>query len=198
MLQLIEVMDMLNHKGTITLTTERIKLRRFSDSDAEDMFNNWANDTDVCRFLHWAPHGTIETTKNIVHNWVGNYKNENFYNWVIEYNGHAIGNISVVDSSDKYMSCEIGYCMGKAYWGQGIMTEALRAVIAHLFIEVGFNRIMAKHDTENIGSGRVMQKSGMSLEGTMRQARIRKDGTFGNLNIYSVLKDEWEKTDKWA
>lgn len=182
---------MLTHKGTVTLVTDRLILRRFAADDAQDMFNNWANDAEVCKFLDWLPHGTIETTKNVLSVWVGNYKNENCYNWAIEYNGHAIGSISVVNLNERHLWCEIGYCMGKEYWGKGLMTEALQAVIEYLFTKVGFNRIMAKHDIKNIGSGRVMQKSGMTFEGTMRQAKVRKDGTFGDLNIYSILKEEW-------
>lgn len=70
------------------------------------------------------------------------------------------------------------------------MTEALRAVIDYLFRDVGLYRIEAKHDAANPASGKVMLHVGMVHEGTLRQASMRKDGTRGDLELYSILRDE--------
>lgn len=72
------------------------------------------------------------------------------------------------------------------------MTEAARAVIHFLFDRVGYDRLSSGHDTRNIGSGRVMQKEGMTLEGTLRRCCYQKDGSIGDKNIYAILRSEWE------
>lgn len=183
---------MLNHKGTVTLETDRLILRRFSLEDAEEMFKNWANDSEVTRFLTWYPHGNVETTKEVVSIWVADYAKDTTYNWGIELKetGQLIGSISAVDFSQKDCRCEIGYCISKAYWNKGFMTEALKEVMRFLFSEIGINRIQAKHDVLNPGSGKVMEKAGMKYEGTFRQYFARKDGTFGDMKMYAAIKGD--------
>jgi ribosomal-protein-alanine N-acetyltransferase len=154
---------MLMHKGTQIINTDRLLLRRYKLTDAYDMFKNWANDCEVSKFLSWKPHSNVE----------------------------VIGGISIVKLDEKNYSCEIGYCMSRKYWGKGIMSEALRVVVNYLFSEVGFNRIAAKHDTNNIASGKVMIKSGMKYEGTLREVKLRNDKEFYDLAIYGILKADW-------
>lgn len=149
------------HKGTVTLITERLILRRFVIDDAETMFNNWANDPEVTRFLSWEPHGDVEVTKTLLQFWVEDYKNSNCYNWAIVYDNNLIGTISLLNPKDDIAEAEAGYCMAKKYWGKGIMAEALTAVIKYSFDEIGFSRIVAKHNVDNPNSGKVMIKSGM-------------------------------------
>jgi [ribosomal protein S5]-alanine N-acetyltransferase len=184
---------MLLHKGTQAINTERLLLRRFEFTDANDMFKNWANDYEVTKFLAWKPHENIEVTKEIVKQWINEYENNNTYNWAIELKeiGEVIGGISLVKLDEKYYSCEIGYCMARKHWGKGIMSESLKVVIDYLFLEVGFNRIVAKHDTNNIASGKVMVKSGMQYEGTLRQVKLRDNKEFYDLALYAILKDDW-------
>jgi ribosomal-protein-alanine N-acetyltransferase len=183
------------HKGTVTLETNRLILCRFKPDDAEDMFFNWLSDGEVAKYLSWVPHETVEVTRQILSEWIKAYEKLDTYNWCIipkEY-GKAIGHISIVELSDKNQRCSIGYCMGKAFWNKGFMTEAFNVVMKFLFYEVGINRVQAKHDTDNPASGRVMEKVGMKYEGTLHQYRKRKDGTFGNSNFYALTKDMIEK-----
>lgn len=162
----------MNKAGTQKLTTERLILRRFKMEDAQDMFNNWAADPDVNTFMTWPAHTSVDVSKAVTEEWISHYGEGNCFNWAIEYkdNGHVIGSISVVDLNEEIESCEVGYCMSKAYWGQGIMPEALKAVMAYLFDVVGMNRVGAKHDVNNPKSGRVMDKAGMVTEGILRAA----------------------------
>ncbi len=124
-------------------------------------FHHWANDPEVTKFLSWEPHGSIEVTKNLLQSWVKDYENPNCYNWAIVYDGNLVGSISLLNPKDDIGEAEAGYCMSKAYWGKGIMAEALAAVLKYSFDEVGFNRIFAKHNIENPNSGKVMRKCGM-------------------------------------
>ena len=78
------------------------------------------------------------------------------------------------------------------WWHNGYVSEALKSVISFLFESVGVNRIMAKHDTQNPNSGKVMQKSGMTYEGTLRQADRNNRGIV-DVCVYSVLAKEYFK-----
>jgi ribosomal-protein-alanine N-acetyltransferase len=183
----------LSHKGTESINTDRLLLRKFELDDAYDMFKNWANDSEVTKFLSWKTHSSVEDTKEVLEKWVNDDKNNNIYNWAIELKeiGEVIGGICIVRLDEKNYSCEIGYCMSRIHWGKGIMSESLKAVIGYLFSEVGFNRIVARHDTNNIASGKVMLKSEMKYEGTLRQVQIRDNKEFYDLAVYAILKNDW-------
>ena len=183
---------MLIHKGTQTINTNRLILRKFKTIDAKNMYENWANDCEVTKFLFWTPHTNVDVTTNFIEQWISEYQNNNVYNWVIELKEikEVIGNISIVNLDQNNYSCEIGYCMSRKYWGNSIMTESLIAIINFLFSEIGFNRIEARHDVNNIASGKVMIKSGMHYEGTLRQCKLRHNKEFYDLAIYSILKSD--------
>ncbi len=184
---------MLNHRGTETLRTERLILRRFTKDDAAQMYENWAKDERVTRFLTWAPHTSPRFTEKLLKEWIKNYKNDDFYNWVIEFQGEAIGNISAVNIDENSERCELGYCIGVDFWGRGIMTEAARAVIDYLFEEVSFNRIEISHAVKNPASGKVAQKCSLSFEGTKRGYFKALNGEFLDISFYGILKRDWEK-----
>lgn len=177
----------IQHKGTKTIETVRLILRRFRLEDAEDMYWNWASDPEVCRYLSWGPHKDAEASLKRVTNWVNNYEQDSSYVWAIELKGKdmAIGSISVELSNDTARSCEVGYCIGRPYWNRGIMTEALRAVMHYLFYEVGYQMIQAKHDVLNKASGKVMQKAGMRFMKLEYRVGVRKDGSFYDCAVYA-------------
>lgn len=181
----------MKNKGTKTLETDRLILRQFRYEDAEKMFQNWASDAEVTRFLTWPPHPDVDCTRAVLDSWIERYSDLSYYNWGLEWKGKGeiLGSISVVKLNEKIEAADIGYCMSRAWWGQGIMPEALRAVIAYLFDEVGLNRIAACHDVNNPKSGRVMQKAGMKLEGIWRAAGINNLGICDEV-WYSILRTE--------
>lgn len=184
----------MNHQGTIKIETDRLILRRFKIEDADAMYRNWASDDEVTKYLTWPAHANVSVTRTVLEEWIQKYNDLDFYNWVIvlkEIN-EPIGNISVVKYEDKTSSAAVGWCMGKRWWGQRIMPEAGRAVLQFLFEEVGVNRIAAKHDQENSKSGRVMQKIGMTCEGTLRASGKNNQGIVDEV-YYSILKEEYEK-----
>ena len=184
----------MNHAGTKIIETERLTLRRFVMEDAEAVYKNWASEDEVTKFLTWPTHANVEVTKKVLENWISNYANPDFYNWGIEIRetGELIGNISVVSIKENVKEAMIGYCMGTKWWGQGIMPEAGKAVVRYLFEETGFHRIAANHDKNNPKSGRVMQKIGMTYEGTLRSAGFCNQGIIDDV-WYSILKEEFDK-----
>lgn len=98
--------------------------------------------------------------------------------------------MSVVNYDDGIESAEIGYCIGKAFWGKELMSEALDAVIDCLFTEVQVNRIETKPAVENPNSGKVMEKCGMRYEGTLRQANRSNYGII-DIWCFSILRTEF-------
>ena len=183
---------MLTHIGTKEIKTKRLLLRRFKPEDAEAMFNTWANDERVTRYLTWTPHGTLDVTEYIIDLWIKDYEKENTYQWAIEFEGKLIGSIGCVETSEENECGEIGYCIGYDFWGKGIMTEAAKSVIDYLFSEVNLHRIEILHATQNPASGKVAQNCGLTYEGTKREHFKSASGEFLDIAIYSILRKEWE------
>ena len=179
----------MNHLGTQIIETPRLVLRRFELADAEAMFCNWASDSEVTQFLSWPTHESREISSMVVSDWVSHYGEVNYYQWAIvpKNLGQPIGSIAAVRVDDRVGKVEIGYCIGKAWWNQGVMTEALNAVIRFFFDEVGANRVEACHDPRNPHSGAVMKKCGMTYEGTQRQAGINNQGIC-DMSWYGLLR----------
>ncbi|HPE95918.1 MAG TPA: GNAT family protein, partial [Bacillota bacterium] len=121
------------------------------------------------------------------------YKSDSYYQWAIVPDGtnEPIGDIAVVDRNDEIQAVHIGYALGKKYWHQGYMSEALAGVMDFLFTDVGINRIESQHDPNNPNSGGVMKKCGMKYEGTHRQADFSNQGTV-DACVYALLRDEWD------
>ena len=186
--------DNMNKTGTQTIETDRLVLRRFRSEDAEDMYENWASDPEVTRFLTWPTHSDVDVSKAVLADWIPKYKDGGFFNWAMEYKdtGKVIGNISVVRLIESINAAEMGYCMSRAYWGQGLMPEALKAVMDYLFDVVGLNRVAACHDANNPKSGRVMDKAGMKLEGILRAAGKNNLGICDDV-WHAMIRSDREK-----
>lgn len=169
----------MEHLGTVRLETQRLVLRRFERGDTQNMYNNWAGDGEVTKFLVWPAHKSADVSKEYIEFVIENYdKDPAYYEWGIELKetGQVIGSIGVVSRNDNVGSVHIGYCIGRAYWNKGITSEAFQEVIRYLFEEVGANRIESRHDPRNIYSGRVMERCGLIYEGTLRQSDKNNQG----------------------
>lgn len=185
----------MKHLGTQIIETSRLILRPFTMEDAQAMYHNWASDPEVTKYLMWPTHESVEVSCQVLTDWVSHYPEEHYYQWAIvpkEF-GEPIGSIAVVHFHDRIGKAEVGYCIGKAWWHQGIMAEALESVIQFLFEEVGFNRVEACHDPNNPNSGKVMAKCGMRFEGTQRQASFNNQGIC-DLSWYGILASDRKET----
>ena len=181
----------MKHLGTKVLKTERLCLRRFIVADANAMFENWASNANVTRFLTWHPHDNVNVTRSLLAEWVKGYEKPDFYQWAIEVIeiGQPIGSISVVRINEAADEVEIGYCIGEKWWGKGYVAEALDRLIDFLFHEINVRRICAKHDVANPNSGKVMQKCGMQYEGTLQKAGRNITNGFCDVKMYSINKE---------
>ena len=184
----------MKHCGTIQIETERLLLRRLVESDAEAMFKNWASDPEVTKFLTWPTHTSVEVTKYVLSTWLPLYEKNDYYQWtiILKENGEEpIGTIHGQVNND-IESVMVGYCLGRKWWHQGIMTEAFKALIEFFFEKVDAKRICSYHDPNNPNSGMVMMKCGLNLEGTLRKSDRNNTGIC-DASWYSLLREEYEQ-----
>lgn len=182
----------MKHQGTKIMETERLILRPFTPEDAPAMCRNWASDPEVTRYLTWPAHSGVEVSQMVLRDWVSHYGEEDYYQWaiVLKELGQPIGSIAVVKIHNSACWVEIGYCIGKTWWGKGIMSEALKELITFFFEEVGALRVQATHDPRNPNSGAVMRKCGMKYEGTLRQTGRNNQGICDEV-VYGILREEY-------
>ncbi|MCM3493460.1 GNAT family N-acetyltransferase [Paenibacillus lactis] len=175
------------------LETERLRLRRISMRDAEDMYAYASND-EVAQYVTWETHRSIEDSKRFIQYILAQYAKHDIAPWGIELkeNGRLIGTVDFVWWRPEHQSAEIGYVLAREYWGRGIMTEAASALLKLGFGEMDLIRVQARCFEDNIGSQRVMEKIGMRYEGTLRKAMKVKDRHW-NLKVFSILKEEYER-----
>ncbi len=182
----------MNHCGTCRLETGRLVLRQFVIDDAAAMYKNWASDGEVTRYLTWSPHASEDASRALLKDWTASYRNDDYYQWaiVLKENGdEPIGSISAVHQNEDLSVIQIGYCIGRPWWHQGITSEALGAAIDFFFDKVGANRVEAIHDPNNPHSGMVMRKCGMKYEGTLRSSARNNQGVC-DACWYAVLRSD--------
>ena len=184
---------MILHVGTQTLETERLILRKFEITDAEDMYRNWVTDPEVCRFWSWNPHRNIEETKSLLKEWIDDYNKSDNYHWVIviKEQSEAIGYIYLNEINNEEKSASIHYLISRKFWNQGIMTEACRAVLTFSFSKIGFYRIHTHHHIDNPASGKVMQKSGMRYIETKYKEVPNCAQISGDYCFYEITLKDW-------
>lgn len=182
----------MNHLGTETLETKRLTLRKFKMEDAEAMYKNWASDDEVVKYLTWPAHSSVSVTREVLKNWTAQYSRKDYYQWAIvlkENGSEPIGAIGVNTYKDSVSMMHIGYCLGRQWWHNGIMSEALQCVMDFLFDKVGAERIESLHDPNNPHSGDVMKKCGMKYEGTLRHADRNNQGIC-DASYYAMLSSD--------
>ena len=173
-----------------TLKTPRLTLRPLTLDDAEKMFQNWTHSVNATKYLTWPPHGNLEVTKDRLRQQITEANEE--WGIVDTQTQELMGVIDVVGETTETQTKIIGYVLGEKFWNKGYMTEALEAVIAYLFDATAVNRIEATHDIANPGSGKVMEKAGMTFEGILRQAARNNQGVV-DIAIYSILRADLEE-----
>ena len=183
----------MRHTGTQTIKTARLTLRKIEQDDAEMMFRNWSSDDEVSRYMRWSTHKNVEETRAIIQNWFDGYIENNRYHWgICLENGEMIGSVGVMMTAESDFRAELGYCVGRKWWGQGYTSEAVKAVIDYMFANTDIERIEAYHSVNNPVSGRVMAKAGMRREGFARNKYKNRDG-FQDCDLYGIVRDEWER-----
>ncbi len=174
------------------LVTDRLLLRPFTLADAP-VVQLLAGDRDIASNTLNIPHPYED---GLAEEWISTHQ-EKFeqgelvnFAIVLRNDDGLIGAIGLV-INQQHENAELGYWIGKPYWGNGYCTEAAQAILHYGFTVLGLNRIYASHMSRNRASGRVMEKIGMKYEGCSRQ-HAKRWGVFEDLKMYAILRSEYE------
>ena len=153
----------------VVLTTDRLTLRPWRESDLND-FYEYASVDGVGQMAGWNPHRNVEESKTILSHFI-----EGKHVFALEHQGKVIGSLGIEEYSEEnypelnaLQGREIGYVLSKAYWGQGLMPEAVKAVIDWLFNGVQLDFIIVGHFDRNAQSKRVVEKCGFQYVKTIK------------------------------
>ena len=176
--------------GTQPLETEHLILRRLEINDYKEAYENWYKDKEVAKYSLWDEHKSSEFTKKLFEIWHKEYRNLDVYRWliVLKENNEIIGFIdSQSNKYEDYGAFELGYSLSKKYWNKNYMTETIQRVIKFFMEDVEANVVYAECMSENIASEKVMKKSGMTKEGTLKNRVITKDKTGTQIYAFPTL-----------
>ncbi len=176
-----------------TLETPRLILRPLSESDAEGIFR-YASNPNVTLYTLFETHRDLGDTFAFLRDFaMKHYEAELPGPYGICFGdepANLLGTIGCFWATRPNRTMELGYAIAEEFWGRGIVAEASRAVISHVFANYEVVRLQAHCMAENTASARVMEKLGMTFEGRLRQATFRR-GRSWDMLIYSVLRSEW-------
>jgi ribosomal-protein-alanine N-acetyltransferase len=151
-----------------SIETPRLRLRKPVLEDADVIFRQYAQDSEVTKYLTWYPNRSVAETREFVRSCIAAWEAEKSFQWAIiqKNRNHAIGMIGFRPDGHKW---ELGYVLTRAYWGKGYMTEAVKALVDWALKQSEIYRVWAVCDLENRASSRVMEKAGMTKEGVLRR-----------------------------
>lgn len=176
------------------LETERLILRRWEESDAEDLYK-YASNPDVGPIAGWPPHQSLDESKDVIKN-VLNGKEA--YAICLKEDGKVIGAIELklnghTDMTEKDDECELGYWIGKPFWGQGLMPEAANELLRHAFEDIGMSIVWCGYYEGNIKSKRVQEKVGFKYQWTSEDIDVPLMHEKRTCHVNALTKEEWLK-----
>lgn len=173
------------------IETERLVLRALRESDAEAVFKVFGDDA-VTRYYDLATFTDIEQARLLIARMNARNANGDALRWgiVLKENDTVIGTGGFNQFARGWFHAGIGYDLAQAFWNQGYMTEALRAMVQYGFEHLRLNRTEALVVPGNNASGRVLEKAGFRREGILREYGFWKN-RFWDLEMYALLKREW-------
>jgi ribosomal-protein-alanine N-acetyltransferase len=170
-------------KPPATIETARLRLRTPTMDDAEAIFTTYARDIEATRYVSFRTHRSAEDTREYLRHCAAGWAADGPFTWVIV--GREAGRLAgTIDIRPQSHRAEIGYILGREYWGRGYMTEVVRAVTDWVLAQPEIYRLWAVCDVDNIASARVMEKAGMEREGRLRRWAVHP-------NISATPRDFW-------
>ena len=176
----------------MTLETKRLILRHWEEGDAADLYA-YAKDPDVGPAAGWPPHQSIEESRDIIKNVLNGRE---AYAICLKADGKAIGTVELklkghTDMTDRDDECELGYCLGKPYWGQGIMPEAVEEVLRHAFEDIGMSKVWVGYYEGNAKSKRVQEKCGFRYQWRSEGVDVPLMHEKRTGYVSSLTKEQW-------
>ncbi len=179
------------------LETQRLILRRWQESDAEDLYI-YAKDPDVGPIAGWPAHKNMEESLNVIQNV---FSGPEAYALCLKEDGRAIGAIELKRTGRSDLAkgddeCELGYWLGKPFWGRGLMPEAGRALLRRAFEELGMNTVWCAYYDGNEKSKRVQEKLGFRYQWTTPDVAVPLMGETRIGHVNRLTREEWLQIQK--
>lgn len=174
------------------LETERLILRPWEDSDAEDLYI-YATDPDVGPITGWPMHKSIDESCDVIKNVLNGPE---AYAICLKEDGRAIGDIELelnghTAMTDRDDECELGFWLGKQFWGRGIMPEAANELLRRAFEDLGMQKVWCGYYDGNNKSRRVQEKCGFKYQCTNENVDVPLMHEKRTEHIYMMTKEDW-------
>ena len=183
----------------VILETDRLILRKWTEADAESLFR-YAKCPDVGPIAGWPPHKSVAESIDVIRNV---FSGEECYAICEKGRDEAIGAIELklnghTDMTGRDDECELGYWLGKPFWGKGYMTEAAREIVRHGFEDIGMNTIWCGYYDGNQKSKRVQEKVGFIHHHTCENVPVPllNEVRMGHTNV--LTKEHWKEINETA
>ena len=177
----------------MALNTERLILRRWEDSDAESLFEH-AKDPDVGPIAGWPAHQRIEESREVIKNV---FNGKEAYAICLKTDNIAVGAIELklndhTDMTEQDDECELGYWLGKPFWGQGIVPEAVKEMLRYAFEDIGMTRVWVGYYEGNVKSKRVQEKCKFRYQWRSENVDVPLMHEKRTGHVSSITKDQWQ------
>jgi RimJ/RimL family protein N-acetyltransferase len=148
--------------------TARLRLRPPKPDDAQSIFDSYAQDLPVTRYLVWPPHRSVETTQKFISDCIERHAAGTAFPYVLTKTADDRP-LGMLELKPHPHGANIGYVLAREHWGQGLMPEAARAVVSYALTQPAIYRVQAFCDVENTASARTLEKIGMTRDGMLRR-----------------------------
>ncbi len=171
------------------LSGDGVQLRSLTTADIPDLHAIFS-DADVVRFMSISQLTSEASTLNFLAQIHNGFRAGTLYQWGIELEQRIVGTCTLADIDRTNRRAEIGFALGRAFWGQGLIHHALPAMIQFAFERLDLRRIEADADPRNAASIRVLERLGFQREGLLRERYIQL-GEVQDAMIFGLLRREW-------
>ena len=178
----------------MTFETERLILRPWREDDAESLYK-YASDPEVGPKAGWSPHTSVEDSRQIIRQVLSVPET---YAVCLKESGEAVGSVGLkmgdaTDMTDRADECELGYWIGRPFWGQGLIPEASRELLRHAFEELNMQAVWCGYYDGNTKSRRVQDKLGFVYHHTTEGLEVRLMNEIRTGHVMLMTKETWGK-----
>jgi RimJ/RimL family protein N-acetyltransferase len=178
-----------------TIDTSRLSLRWISAADVDDFFAIYSN-LEVMRYWSTPPLPDRDAAGKLINEIHESFEGREILKWGIALRSDdtLIGSVTLFHLDFTHRRAEIGYALGRPYWGKGYMQETLKAVLGYAFKELNLHRIEADVDPRNIASVKTVERLGFQREGYLRE-RWQVNGEIQDALFYGLIRPDWETSE---
>lgn len=182
----------MNWQRLPTITTDRLSLRAISHNDLDAIYEIFSN-PEVMRYWSTPPLPHKQAASDLITEILESFERRQSLKWGITLPSAnvIVGTATLFQPDFGNHRVELGYALGRKYWGQGYMGEALEAVLDYAFFELEMHRIEADVDPRNTSSVRMLERLGFQREGYLRE-RWQVNGEIQDALFYGLLRPDWK------